>query len=322
MHSSAVVQTVLGPIPAGELGLTYSHEHLVAYATPELIAKDEDLFLNDPARVAPDLKAFRDVGGRAIAEMTTVDYRRDASALRHLSAETGVHIIAATGYNKGTYCKPYTEGKEIDQVARWMAAEVLEGIEGTGVKAGMIKFGTSLNTVHPWEEIAGRAAARAHRRCGAPIVTHTEAGTMAREQLALLAEEGVSADRVILCHLDRNPDPELHIDLARSGAFISYDQIPKPKYATEASSIELIVLLVRQNLHRQVLLGDDFARRRFFQGWGGSPGLTYLATVFTGKLREALISAGLDPEPILQDLFIHNPARAFAFRPVSPSKGA
>jgi 5-phospho-D-xylono-1,4-lactonase len=311
-----IVQTVLGQVSAAELGVTHSHEHLVAYATPELVAGDADLALDDPSRIVTDLTAFRAVGGGAIAEMTTIDYGRDAAALRRLSAETGVQMIAATGFNKGAYCRPYTEGKPVEQIADWMVSEVLRGIADTQVRAGMIKFGSSLNQIHPWEEIAGRAAARAHRRTGAPIVTHTEAGTMAREQLALLAEEGVSPDRVILCHLDRNPDLELHSDLARRGAFISYDQIPKPKYQTEDSSVELVVALARLGLHGQIMLGGDFARRRFFAGWGGSPGLVYLTTTFAAKLKAALAKAGLEPEPILQDLFVTNPSRAFTFRAI------
>jgi predicted metal-dependent phosphotriesterase family hydrolase len=310
------VRTVLGDIAASELGVTHSHEHLVAHATPELVATDSDLALDDPSRVALDLAAFREAGGRAIAEMTTIDYGRDAAALRQLSAETGIHIIAATGFNKGTYCRPYTEGKSVDAVADQMLSEVLEGIDGTAVKAGMIKFGTSLNVIHPWEEVAGRAAARAHRRTGALIVTHTEAGTMAREQLALLAGEGVSPDRVMLCHLDRNPDLALHLELARRGAFLSYDQIPKPKYRTEDSSIAMVLALAREGLHGQIMLGGDFARRQYFTGWGGAPGLAYLTTAFAAKLGSALAKAGFQPEPILRDLLVNNPARAFAIRPV------
>jgi hypothetical protein len=73
-------------------------------------------------------------------------------------------------------------------------------------------------------------------------------------------------------HLDRNPDLELHRRLARAGAFLSYDQIPKPKYATETAAIGLIVALARDGLHRQVVVGGDFARRSCSAATAGSRG--------------------------------------------------
>jgi predicted metal-dependent phosphotriesterase family hydrolase len=307
------VQTVLAPIPAETLGITYVHEHL-ATAPPELVAREADLVLDDLARIRVDLLEFRRAGGHGIVEMTTRDYGRDVRALRRLAQETGVAIVAATGFNKGVYCRPYCEGADPDVLARQQVLEVLRGIDGTEVRAGVHKFGTSLHAIHPWEEVAARAAARAHRETGAPILTHTERGTMAPEQLALLASEGVPPQAVVLCHMDLNPDLELHRRLADRGAFLSYDQIPKPKYATEGHAVRLIVELARQGLHRQLLLAGDFARRSYFRGWGGSPGLTYLLRSFAPKLRAALGEAGLDPDRVLEDLFVHNPARALALR--------
>src|SRR3712207_2234406 len=99
-HVPTYIQTVTGPVAADELGITYSHEHLVAHATPELIREDPDLALDDPDRVRPGLLMFRGLGGRTIVELTTVDYGRDVQALRQLALDTGVHIVAATGFNK------------------------------------------------------------------------------------------------------------------------------------------------------------------------------------------------------------------------------
>jgi phosphotriesterase-related protein len=307
-------QTVTGPIEARLLGATHSHEHLAAHATPELLREDVDLALDDPERVKPDLLAFREAGGGAIVEMTTVDYGRDAAALLRLSRETGVRVIAATGFNKGKYCRPFTEGKDPTEIARHLVEEVTEGIGDTGVRAGVIKAATSLNEVEPWEEVALRAAARAHLETGCPITTHTEAGTMPEEQLEIFAEEGVGPENVVLCHLDRNPDLELHRRLADEGAFLSYDQLPKPKYGTEVKAIEIIAALAREGLHRQVLVGGDLVRRSYFVGWGGSPGLAYLLTGFREKLTRALREAGLPADGVVRDVFENNPARAFGFR--------
>jgi phosphotriesterase-related protein len=307
-------QTVTGPVEASLLGATHSHEHLVAHATPQLLRENRDLALDDPERVKPDLLAFKEAGGGAIVEMTTLDYGRDAAALLRLSRETGVRVIAATGFNKGRYCRPFTEGKDPGEVARLLVGEVTGSIGGTGVRAGVIKAATSMNRMEPWEEVALRAAARAHLETGCPISTHTEAGTMAEEQLAVFAEEGVGPENVVLCHMDRNLDVKLHRRLAGTGAFLSYDQLPKPRYGTEAKSIGIIAALTEEGLHRQVLVGGDLSRRSYFLGWGGSPGLAYLLTGFREKLLRSLREAGLPADEVVRDVLENNPARAFGFR--------
>ena len=69
-------------------------------------------------------------------------------------------------------------------------AELTEGIARTGVKAGVIKCATSKDKITEYEEKCLRAAARAHLKTGAPITTHTDDGTMGREQLDIFAAEG------------------------------------------------------------------------------------------------------------------------------------
>lgn len=311
---SALIQTVRGPIPAERLGTTYSHEHLAARATPELAARDADLLLDDPARIVPDLAAFRAAGGATIVEMTTIDYGREPEMLQHISEHSSVQIIAATGFNKGAYCRPFTEGVESTELAERMIAELRDGIQQTGVRPGVIKAASSLDRIEPWEERAFRAAARAHLVTGRPVITHTEHGTMAEEQVALLRSAGMQPQHIILSHMDHHPELALHRCLAETGVFLSYDQIPKQKYQTEAAALELIVALAHLDLHHQVMVGGDFARRSYFTGWGGAPGLAYLLTTFRARLAEHLTAAGLPAEAVIDAIFVQNPARAFACR--------
>jgi 5-phospho-D-xylono-1,4-lactonase len=313
-NEAPVVSTVLGPVDPAELDYVDAHEHLVAHAPADVVAEDADLALDQPEQVVADLRALRTAGRAGVVEMTTVDYGRDVSALRELSERTGVSIVAATGFNKGRYCRPFCEGRDPDQIAEAQIAEIRDGVGSSGVRCGVVKFGTSADAIAPWEETAARAAARAHRATGCPIFTHTEAGLLAEEQLALLADEHVPPTAVTIGHMDRNPDLALHRRLAKQGAFISYDQIPKPKYQTEAASIALIVALARDGLHRQVVVGGDFARRSLFEGYGGRPGLGYLPTVFAPRLREAAEREGLDGAAIAADVLQRNPRRALTFR--------
>jgi phosphotriesterase-related protein len=294
--------------------VTYSHEHLAARATPELTARDSDLLLDDPSQIAPDLTAFRAAGGATIVELTTIDYGREPAMLKSISEQSGVQIIAATGFNKGAYCRPFTEGIAPTELAKRMSLELQDGIGDSGIRPGVIKAASSRDRIEPWEETAFRAAARAHLATGRPIITHTEHGTMAEEQVALLRSDGVRPEHIILSHMDHNPDPALHRRLASAGVFLSYDQIPKPKYRTEGAALDLIVALARLGLHHQVMVGGDFARRSYFVGWGGAPGLDYLLTSFRARLAGRLTEAGLPSTAVIDAIFVRNPARAFAFK--------
>ena len=288
----SVLRTLRGDVPAAEAGLVDAHDHLVAHATPDLAARDPDLLLDRPVAVAEDLRAFAAAGGGTVVEMTTVDYGRDLDAVRALSAGTGVHVVAATGFNKGVYCRPYCEEATPDA----LAAVQIRDIEAHG--CGVVKFGTSLDTIAPWEQTALEAAARTHLATGCPVLTHTEAGTMAEAQLDRLERAGVPPDAVVLGHLDRNPDLELHLRLVDRGAHISYDQLPKPKYAAERErAVAHIAALAERGLAGHVVVGGDLARRSYFAGWGGGPGLAWLVTDFRAQLVAAAGRGGARRPP-------------------------
>jgi phosphotriesterase-related protein len=310
------IATVTGPIKPESVDYIDAHDHLVAHAPEDVVAGDADLALDQPERVQLDLSVLGAQRRALVVEMTTVDYGRDAAALRLLSRRTGVRVVSATGFNVGRYCRPLCEGKDPDEIAAVSIADITTGADATDARCGIVKFGTSQDRIDPWEEIAARAAARTHRATGCPILTHTQAGTMAEEQLELLADEGVDPSAVTLGHMDRNPDLALHQRLAATGAFLSYDQIPKPKYATEGPAIELILELAKTGLHRQIVVGGDFARRSLFTGYGGTPGLSYLPTIFAHRLLDAANRAGLAGPHIVRDVLQRNPRRALSIRPI------
>ena len=75
------------------------------------------------------------------------------------------------------------------------------------------------------------AAGEAHRQTGAPVACHLEMGTAAWEVLKVLEIAGVPSHRVMLSHVDRNPDPGLHVELAAAGAYIGYDGMARARLA-------------------------------------------------------------------------------------------
>jgi phosphotriesterase-related protein len=180
---SPIVMTVLGPVSASALGTTHAHEHLVAHPPGHVVERDADLDLGDPAPVVDDLRRFAAAGGGAIVEMTTVDYGRDLGALADLSLGTGVHVIAATGFNREIYCAERCAGADPEALAEQQIREIVDGVGTASVRPGVVKFATGADAASPAELVALRAAAITHRETGTPIFSHTEAGTFALEQL-------------------------------------------------------------------------------------------------------------------------------------------
>ena len=54
-------------------------------------------------------------------------------------------------------------------------------------------------------------------------MVHLEHGSAAFELLEVLASDEVRPEAVLLAHIDRNPDPGLHAELAAAGAYLGYD---------------------------------------------------------------------------------------------------
>jgi phosphotriesterase-related protein len=297
-------QTVLGPVPAEQLGLTLSHEHLLG--RPLLDDADPDLVLDDIAAAASELARFHEAGGGTVVEVTPVDYGRDLQGLAELSRQTGVHIIAATGHHKDRWSAPFTTHAEEDELVARFTGELREGVDG--VRAGVIKVGGSRDRLTAGEQRAFRAAARAQLATGAPITTHTEHGQLALEQVDLLLACGAHPERVVIGHLDLEPDVEYHESVLRAGVYVGYDQVGKAKYGPDEARAAGLAELVRRGYSHRLLVSGDLARRSYWHAYSGEPGLDYIPR----KFADLLVRAGLSAAQV-EELLVANPARVFAW---------
>ena len=304
-----MIRTVLGDITPEALGFTLCHEHLFGQPPPEFT--EADLCLNDEASALRELHDFKKAGGAAVVEMTTPDYGRNVAVLGRLSQGSGVHIVAATGFNKAKFADRYASRLTEDALVAWMVKEVTQGVveppafvaEGsrTAARAGLIKASTSLGGPTKDEEKVMRAAARTHQMTGAPVSTHTEKATWALEQATFLTEQGVSSKKLLIGHLDFNPDLAYLSEVASLGVYLGLDQFSKDKYLPDARRVELVLALTEKGFGGQLLLSGDMARKSYWHTFGGA-GFRYLPTIVKQRLREAGMT-----EADLNGLFVDNP---------------
>lgn len=296
-----IIRTVTGDILPEDLGLCMPHEHLLGIPPHPYDKNAPDLVLDDWDASALEAKDIKYIGVSSIVEMTPIDYHRDPTGLKRISEATGLQIVCVTGYLKDKFSAPFVENQSIDDIAQLMITEIQSGIGDTGIRAGVIKASSSLNTITENESKVLLAAAIAQQETGALISTHTEAGTMALEQINILTQAGVQPNRILIGHLDRKLDMDYHKAIADTGVYMGYDQISKEKYYPDADRIDFIMCMPAS----QIILSMDLARRSDFTHYGGTPGHTYLVKKFLPRLH----SAGLSQD-IIDQITYDNPRNA------------
>jgi len=308
----AVVATVLGPIAPAQLGVTDAHDHLFL-RSPALPGQDFD-----DAGLATEEVADAQRGGlRAIVEVTPIGLGRRPAAMRVVSETTGVHIVAATGYHRDAHYprNHWVRDASVELLAQRILTDLNEGMHPQDwltkapldpARAGVIKAGASYQYISTLEERRLVAAAIGHRETGAAILVHTEIGTCAHQIVDLLVREGVRPNRIILAHLDRNPDLELHAEIAARGVMLEYDTPGRIKYRPDSQLLDLMDGMVAAGHTDRLLLGLDLGQRDYFRAYGGGPGLTYLMAAFVPRLRKRI------GEDAVHTILVANAARAFA----------
>ena len=294
---------------------------------------EDDLLLDSPEKSKLDVLDFKEFGGNTIVDATAIDYGRDVEAVSKISRETNINIIGTAGFNKsflwdakltkelkeivGDF-ENYTEWIEnssIDDLVAHIVKEVEIGLEGSSYKAGQIKFGTGYNSITPLEEKTIRAAARAHHITNAPIHAHTEAGTMALEQIEILIEEDIDLSRVSFGHMDRNIDLYYYEKILEHGAFLCFDGMGKIKYGPESIRIGAVIELCKRGYEDQILISGDMARKSYYRHYDYGLGLGYIITKWNSRFIDEANRAGLNGEKLIEKFFIENPKRCFSYEP-------
>lgn len=319
----APVNTVLGPVDSGELGVTLPHEHVFINLTAEFRAVG---LLNDYDLMVEEVRAFGAAGGGALVDVTTrgltagaapdphaaltdTDGGRSArssvAALRHLAKETGTHVVAGTGFYRDPYLdREWFDRNSVDAIAEILVKDITEGFDGIGVRAGIIgEIGADKWYISAAEERSFRAAARAHTATGLAITTHAARWPVGLPQLDLLESEGVDPRRVVIGHCDRVSDSGYYEQILRSGAWAQFDTIRGTNPHDTELRVGCVHRLVEKGYLDQILVSHDVCRTEHLSAYGGN-GYTYVPTTFAGLLAERGLTAGQ-----LRTLLVENPRR-------------
>jgi predicted metal-dependent phosphotriesterase family hydrolase len=300
------VNTVLGPVNPDDLGVTLTHEHI--FIDLRFDGTGVDGVLDDADLAIDELRRFKEAGGGAVVDVTNKYLGRNGAGLMRVARETGLQIIASTGYYRTIYYPPHVNELTINKLAEVMVDELTKGIDGTDAQAGIIgELATQRDFITPPEERVFRAAARAHKKTGAPLSTHTWLETLAQDQLDLFEDEGVDLSHVIIGHMgDLSHLDNVRAVLAR-GANVQFDHVGMEHFQRDEQRVKNVCQLVQEGFAGRLLLSHDVCYKHLLH-WYDGPGYDHMLTSFVPALR----SAGVSQQDI-DTILIDNPRRILAY---------
>ena len=321
------VQTVLGPIDTAKLGFTQCHEHVCSASAgfwenwPEILG-GRAAFV---AATVDKLKKYKSEGLDSFIDVTTIDLGRDIRLMEEVSRKSGVHIVPATGH----WLDPSRSMlvRTTEELVELFTREIQLGIQGTNIKAGVIKVANDIEGITPFGERLLRAAARTSKATGTPISTHTWAlDRIGEKQAAIFEQEGISPSKVCLGHSDDTPDVEYLTSLARRGYYIGMDRLPgglppspgapvqNPPRATLEQRMASIKKLIDEGLGNRVMLGTDFPIGMGLNPTASLPardarnpdGINFVIRTVIPRLKEIGVQ-----EAAIRTMTVENPKRYF-----------
>jgi predicted metal-dependent phosphotriesterase family hydrolase len=310
-------RTILGDRNSSEMGLTYSHEHIViedSYVT----AANAILLLNDIPKITEELNSFYKAGGRTVVDTMPANSGRNPLKLATISRNSNVNIVATTGLHLEIYYPEnhwrYTYSEDqltqlfIDDIEIGMDQFDYSGpfVKRTNHKAGLIKLATGNEPFTKHQEKIFRAVVNAHLDTGAPILTHTNFGKQALEQALLFEKLGAKLEHVVLSHVDRAKEVEYNRAVLDVGVKVEYDSAFRWKPEELNHTLHLLENLLPQ-YPNQITMGMDMAKNTYWKSYGGSPGLTYLLKSIPAYLASKELSEHFN------NIFYSNPKELFSF---------
>ena len=269
---TAAVNSVVGPIPADQLGVVAVHESLLSVVPGAEYAFDIDL---DRVTIfdtlAAKLREFKAAGGGTIVDTTGMFHGRDLRLLESLARVTGVNIVASTGMGPeenlgGYFLTPQTNPPTpwpAEKFADLFTQEITEGMVIPRLErrnpAGLIVVEADRAGITPTEVSLVQGAARAS--VGTGVALSIRWGADAVGDVTYAVNEGLSADRIVVGGCDRVDAVNAGVaaELAGQGCYVAIDHVGStgPAYIDDAARVALVVDLIAQGFANRILLSSN-----------------------------------------------------------------
>ena len=194
------VETVLGPVEPGELGITLTHEHLLIDLAPYIQApigasarkiyerpvsqenlgyvrhystpSADNARLLDVSVAIEEANMYKQHGGGTMVDATSIGIARDPVGLARISRQTGLHIVMGSSYYVAAFHPPDMDQRSEDSIVDDIVRDVTQGVDGTTIRSGIIGEVGCTWPLTDNERKVVRASGRAQQITGAPLLIH------------------------------------------------------------------------------------------------------------------------------------------------------
>ena len=345
-RNQGLVQTVLGPVQPSELGATTTHEHIyidfsfmyrpaqdspsqelgdapitlenLGWIRRNYYSNRSNLHLMDLDTTIGEVRKYREVGGGAIVDATSTGIGRNPEALAQISRESGVHIVMGAGFYVAAVHPEDMDARSVEDLAREITGDIVEGVDGSGVKAGVIGEVGCTWPLAPNERKSLSAAAIAQTETGAAILIHPGRHPDAPlEILEVLANGGADLSRVIMGHLDRTVfEFDALQNIAASGCYLEWDlfgnegsyyPLAEIDMPSDSQRLGFIKRAVEAGYSDRIVIGQDICTKHRLVKYGGH-GYGHILENIVPKMRRKGFS-----EDEIRAVTVENPATILAF---------
>lgn len=311
-----IIETARGPVVVAELGPTLMHEHVFVLDSEHLTNYPGQLDVDRVIdRAVADLAPLVERGIDAIVDLTVLGLGRMVPWIQRVAERTPIKIVVATGLYLFeelpllyAFRGPGTLLGGTDPLTEMFIADIRDGIDGTGVKAGVLKCATDEPGLTPAVERVLRAVAAAQRETGVPISTHTHAGSRrGLDQQRVFAEEGVDLSRVVIGHSGDTTDLDYLQELIANGSYLGMDRFGFDGLIPFEDRVRTVAELCRRGHANRLVLSHDASSHN---AWLTDEVKAVLApqlrfTHISDDVIPALRRAGVTEEQ-LEQMLIHN----------------
>lgn len=329
-----MIHTVLGSVARDALGAVNTNEHVLGDSRilakpnregewiegrirPEILGDlrwsyqslPDNLVLDSLEVAGDELSLAASSGLGTVVEATSWGMGPRHADLPAVSRASGVHIVAAYGsYIDKTLPQWWRAQTEAEMETRFLSA-LTQAIPGTTFRAGLLGLMGTSAEISEAEGRGLRAAARAAAVTGSAVSVRLEGSAMRGPQVVrMLTDEGLPADRILLCNIDKVLDESYVRDLVDSGVVVEFAFGSEHYFAdrfrdaTDLARLEFLLDLVRDRPRAAITATASVWTKGQLSRYGGM-GYGHVVR----RIAPALARMGLDRARI-DDILVHRPA--------------
>ena len=253
-----LIQTVNGPLPVEELGVTLMHEHVLQANWSMRMSYPHWFNYNEFIEYATeDVKRTKEIGVCTLVEQTPVCLGRDIHAIKEVADRTGMQIIASTGFF-------YTEnqwlfGRSEESLMECMRKDINEGIQDTDIRPGLIKCATDVAGITPINRVLLNAHAQMAKESGLPIGTHSYYGNRSGlGQMDIFESYGLDPKKILIGHCGDTNDIGYLEELLSRGCYIGLDRFGDDAKNPLKNRVDTLLKLCEDGWIDQLMISHDY----------------------------------------------------------------